>query len=72
MSTREIVVRRTAGAGLNARIAVVSALVVAQFWGLASTLDAWLAGHHAAVPGLVAVDTMQRRTGGGWPAALAS
>ncbi|MGH2689199.1 MAG: hypothetical protein ACRDKW_10390 [Actinomycetota bacterium] len=54
MSTREIVVRRTAGAGLNARIGVVSALVVAQFWGLASTLDAWLAGNNAAVPGLVA------------------
>ncbi|MGH2720192.1 MAG: hypothetical protein ACRDJO_01140 [Actinomycetota bacterium] len=54
MSTREIVVRRSAGAGLNARIAVVSALVVAQFWALASTLDAWLAGHQASVPGLVA------------------
>jgi hypothetical protein len=54
MSTREIVVRRSAGAGLNARIGVVSALVVAQFWALSSTLDAWLAGAHAAVPRLVA------------------
>jgi hypothetical protein len=55
MSTREIVVRRTAGAtGLNARIAVVSALVVAQFWGLVATLDAWLGGHTAAVPGIIA------------------
>jgi hypothetical protein len=54
MSTREMVVRRTPRAGaLNARIAVVSGVVVAQFWGLAATLDAWLTGDSAAVTAVI-------------------
>ena len=54
MSTRELLLRRrTAASALNARIGVVAIIVVAQFWALVATLDAWLGRDTASLPGIL-------------------